>query len=94
MLIGAFLDALGGSLMLSMISAIMQPDIIDRSELVAKVYHVFNLHSYRTFVILCIVAVIIVYVINDLFLIGEYYIQYRFIFNNRFVTQKRLLTFL
>ncbi len=91
MLIGAFLEVLGVSLMIPLISAIMKPDIIETNEMVRRVCQIFDLHSHRTFVILCIVALILVFVIKDLFLIGEYYIQYRFIYNNRFVTQKKLL---
>lgn len=91
MLIGAFLEVLGVSLMIPLVGAIMNPDIIETNEMVKWVCGFFDLHSHRTFVILCIAALILVFVIKDLFLIGEYYIQYRFIYNNRFATQKKLL---
>ena len=91
MLIGAFLEVLGVSLMIPLVGAIMQPDIIETNEIVAWICGVFDLHSHRTFVILCIVSLIIVFVVKDLFLIGEYYIQYRFIYNNRFASQRKLL---
>lgn len=91
MLIGAAFETIGVSLMLPLITAIMEPDIIETNKTVAWVCSIFDLHSYRTFVVLCIIALIIVYVVKDLFLIFEYNMQYRFTFNNRFLIQRRLL---
>lgn len=91
MLIGAFLEVLGVSLMLPLVTAIMQPDIIESNELVKRVCELFDLHSHQTFVIVCIAALIIVFVVKDLFLMIQYYVQARFVYNNRFATQRRLL---
>lgn len=91
MLIGAALETIGVSLMLPLMTAVMQPDIIETNKTVAAVCSFFDLHSYRTFVILCIGALIFVYVVKDLFLIFQYNMQYRFTYNNRFLTQRRLL---
>ncbi len=91
MLIGAVFETIGVSLMLPLVTAIMNPAIIETNAAVAWVCNVFDLHSYRTFVVLCIIALILVYVIKDSFLIFQYNMQYRFAFNNRFLTQRRLL---
>ena len=91
MLVGAILEVLGVSLMLPLLSAIMQPDIIEKNEVVKQICKILDLHSHRTFTIICIIALIIIFIIKDLFLIIQYYIQYRFTFNNRFATQKKLL---
>lgn len=91
MVIGAFLETLGVTLMVPMMTAIMQPDIIETNEMVAWVCGILDLHSHTTFVIVCIAALIVVFIIKDLFLIGEYYVQTRFISNNRFKTQVMLL---
>ncbi len=91
MLVGAILEVLGVSLMLPLLSAIMQPDIIEKNEVVKQICKILDLHSHSTFTIICIIALIIIFIIKDLFLIIQYYIQYRFTFNNRFATQKKLL---
>lgn len=91
MLMGAFLEVLGVSLMLPLVSALMQPNIIETNEIVKWVCGVFDLHSHRTFVIICIGALILIYVIKDIFLMLQYYVQYHFVYNNRFATQQRLL---
>ena len=91
-IIGAFLEVIGVSLMLPLITAIMQPDIIKTNQYIAYVCNVFDLHSHRTFVIVCIIAVIFVFIFKDLFLMMEYYIQARFVYNNQFVMQQRMLS--
>jgi ABC-type multidrug transport system fused ATPase/permease subunit len=89
--IGAFLEVLGVGLMLPLVKAIMQPDIIERNEIIKWVCGVFDLHSHRTFVIVCIAALILIFIFKDVFLMAQYYVQARFVFNNRFATQQRLL---
>ena len=89
--IGAFLEVIGVSLMLPLITAIMQPDIIKTNKYIAYVCKILDLHSHRTFVIACIIAVIFVFIFKDLFLIIQYYIQARFVYNNQFATQQRML---
>ncbi|MBR6396079.1 MAG: hypothetical protein IKS09_03835, partial [Lachnospiraceae bacterium] len=54
--IGAFLEVLGVGLMLPLVTAIMQPDIIERNEIIKWVCGLLDLHSHRTFVIVCIAA--------------------------------------
>lgn len=90
-IIGAFLEVIGVSLMLPLITAIMQPDIIKSNIYIAYICNILDLHSHRTFVIVCIVAVIFVFIFKDLFLMMEYYIQARFVYNNQFAMQQRML---
>ncbi|MGP1433491.1 MAG: ABC transporter ATP-binding protein [Catonella sp.] len=89
--IGAFLEVIGVSLMLPLITAIMQPDIINTNKYIVYVCKVLDLHSHRTFVIVCIIAIILIFIFKDLFLIMQYYVQARFVYNNQFATQQRML---
>lgn len=91
MLISTALEVLGVSLMLPLVQAIMQPDIIETNKKIAWVCGVLDLHSHRTFVIVCLLALILVFIFKDLFIIFEYYVQTRFVYNNRFATQQRML---
>lgn len=90
MLFGAFLEVLGVSLMVPLMTAIMNPNIIEQNELIGKICAMLDLHSHKTFVIACIIALICVFIFKDLFLILQYYVQSRFVFNNRFAAQKKM----
>lgn len=91
MLVGAVLEIVGVSLMIPLMTAIMQPDIIESNAMVKWACELLGIGSHRTFVLVCIVALIVVFIVKDLYLMLQYYAQNSFVFNNRFSTQKRLL---
>ena len=91
MVIGAFLETLGVGLILSLVSAITTPDIIMTNKYAKLVCEIFDLHATRTFMIVVIAALIFVYIFKNVYLFVEYYVQYRFICNNRFAVQCRLM---
>ena len=91
MLAGGALEALGVTLVLPLITTIMDPNIIETNVKINQVCMALNIHTYQTFVILCIIALVVVFIFKDLFLVFEYYVQTKFVFNNRFSVQRRLL---
>lgn len=91
MVIGAFLETLGVGLILPLVSAITTPDIIHTNKYAKMVCEMFDLHATRTFMIVVIAELIFVYIFKNLYLFLEYYVQYRFICNNRFSVQCRLM---
>ena len=50
-----------------------------------------DLRAHRAFVVVCIIVLIAVFIVKDAFLMLVYYIQARFVFNNRFATQQKVL---
>lgn len=91
MILGAFLEMIGVSLMIPLVSAIMQPNIIEENVYVEKVCAWFGISSNKSFMIICIVTLIAVYIVKDLYLLLEYYVQYRFIYNNQLALQETIL---
>lgn len=91
MAVGAILETLGVGLILPLVSAVTTPDVIESNETIKSICEFFDLHSVRTFMILMIVILIFVYIFKNLFLLLEYYVQCRFICNNRFAVQRKLL---
>lgn len=91
MVIGAFLETLGVGLILPLVTAITTPDFIEKNEYAKLVCEFLDLHAARTFLIAVISALIFVYIFKNLYLFLEYYVQYRFICNNRFSVQRSLM---
>ena len=91
MIVGAFWETLSVGLILPLVSAVTTPDIIESNDKVKWVCDVFDLQSSKTFMILVIGALILVYLFKNVYLFGEYYVQYRFICNNRFAVQRQLM---
>lgn len=91
MLIGAGFEVISVSMMLPLVTAIMNPDIITENAFCVWVCEKFGIATHVDFVIWCIIALIIIFIVKAAYLTFEYSIQYRFVFNNRFMTQSRLL---
>lgn len=91
MVIGAFLETLGVGLILPLVTAITTPDFISTNQYAKMVCKLMDLHTTRTFLIVVIAALIFVYVFKNVYLFLEYYVQYRFICNNRFSVQRQLM---
>lgn len=92
MLIGACFEALGVSMMLPLVTAVMNPDIVKENKFCAWICGVFGITNHVDFVIGCIIVLVIIFIVKAVYLTFEYSIQYRFVFNNRFMTQTRLLS--
>lgn len=91
MLIGGILETLSVSLILPLVTAIMQPDFIETNKYAKMVCELFDLHSANTFMIIVIIGLIVIYIGKNLFLYLEYYAQTRFVCNNRYALQQRLM---
>lgn len=89
-LFGAFLEALGVSLMVPFITAVMNPDIINSNSIIIEICKKLDINSHRTFAVFCIILIVAVFIFKNLFLVFQYYLQARFVYNNRFLTQQRI----
>ena len=79
MLIGAALETIGTSLILPLITAATSPDSVLGNKYMRGVYNFFHLDSVNSFLIMCVVLLIIVFICKNLFLFFMYRIQYRFV---------------
>lgn len=91
MLIGGVLETMSVSLVLPLVTAIMQPDFINTNKYAKIACKIFDLHSTNTFMIIVIVGLIIMYIAKNVFIYLQYYTQTRFVCNNRFALQQRLV---
>lgn len=91
MVAGAFLETIGISLVVPLVTAITQPKLLEENELVHKVSKIFRLQSINSFIVWLIIVLILLFAFKNLFLYFEYQLQYRFVYNYRFNIQKKLL---
>lgn len=91
MLLGAVFEVCGVSLMVPLVTSIINENILQENVYIAKVCELFHIRSHTGFVMLCILALIFLYAIKTAYLIFEYYFLYRFIGNNQFKVQEILL---
>lgn len=91
MLIGGILETFSVSLIYPFMNMIMSPDEMMQKWYIVKVCDLFSIDSYRVFLVLFAVVIAATYILKNIYLLFEYNVQYRFVYGNMFLMQKRIL---
>lgn len=92
MLIGGVLETCSVTLIIPLVTAMTQPNIIQTNQYARWICDSFHIHSTNQFAVLMIISLAIIFIGKNLFLLWEYYFQYKFVFYNRYKIQKKILT--
>lgn len=90
MLIGGGLETLGVSMIIPLASAILDSDNLSKNPIVKRVCAILKFENMTQFLAFLICIVILVFVLKNLFLMFQYYVQYRFVCNNKYIIQTKL----
>lgn len=90
--IGGFMELLGVSLIMPLVTIIMEPTIIESNKWAMLICNVLGISHHSTFVLFLLLTLIIVYIIKNLYLIMMYSFQYRFTYNNQRHLALKLMT--
>lgn len=88
--VGAFFEMLGVSLMVPLVTAMIEPEIVTKNTVIATVCTIFGIHNHRGFIILCISAMLAVYVVKALFLIFRNSYTRNYVYQSRFRMQQKV----
>lgn len=91
MLIGAVLETMSVSLVVPLITALMQDDFMQTNKAAILFCNITGISTMREFVLVIIISLIVIFILKDAFLFFEYYVQTQFICRNRMQTQRRLM---
>ncbi len=91
MIIGAFLETLGVSLIIPVMTSILNPEFFEKNAFAQIICNMFDLHSAKTFLIVTLMMMVFVFIFKKIFLYFEYYVQQRFICNNKVLMQKEIM---
>lgn len=91
MIIGAGFETLGVSMIVPLMTTLMEPDFFSKNRYAVLVSEALDIHSSKTFVMALLLAMMAVFIIKNIFLYLEYYVQQRFVCNNRTWLQRRIM---
>lgn len=91
MIIGGFVEMLSVTLIVPFTEAVVNPDSINNNSYVKMICQMFHLDSYRMFLVFLAIVMALVYIVKNLFLLFQMNIQQRFVYQNRFRMQQKLL---
>ena len=90
MFIGAVIELMGVSFIMPLVDLISNPDAIN-NENYRIVGEIFSLHTLNQYSVFFAAALIVVYIFKNAYLIVEYDIQYRYVYNGQRDLMKRML---
>ena len=88
MLIGAILEAFSVAAILPVVKVVLTPDTVLNNKYIAGVYNAFHFPNEKVFGVVIMVALVIIFVVKNIFIHWEYKLLYRFIFTNQFSTSE------
>ncbi len=91
MLIGGVLESLGIAMIAPVMQVVIDPQKVEESKLLSGIYNLFNLSSTTQLAALIMVALILVFVIKNIFLYFMNVVQLRFVYTNQFATSRRMM---
>lgn len=90
-IIGAILETVGVSMILPIVTAVVEPDVFTSNKLVILISDLLGLESLEEFVITMIIALIVIFVLKNMYLLFMYHVQHTFICNSQFLISRDLL---
>ena len=92
-LIGSFIELLGVSAIMPLVSVVTDNSIIETNAKYKLVADILNIHDAKTYVLVMALVLIIVYIIKNVYICLQYNFQYRFVYNNQRRMSKKMLEY-
>lgn len=91
MLIGGVLESLGIALIVPIMKVVVSPEKVQESKYLSFIYNGLNLTSTTQLAAIIMVALILVFVVKNIFLYFLNVVQLRFVYTNQFATSRRMM---
>lgn len=91
MLIGGIMESISVSLMLPLVTAVMDMEGWRDKWYAAILCSIFHIEEQRDYVICLLLIMIAIFVVKNVYLVVEYYVQYGFVTKNRVKLQREIM---
>lgn len=86
MVISAFLQTAGVGMLVEVMQIVIDPEAVQHSRVAEACYEIMGVESYRTFSIIVMVLLILVFVVKNLFTYVQQKLTLSFVYTNQFRT--------
>lgn len=91
MILGAFLETMGVSMVVPLVLIVTQPGVIERNPILKAVCNMCGIYTEKTLVLAVIAGLAVIFILKGFFLLAEYQMQFKFVHENKLSMQRRLL---
>lgn len=91
MIISAFLQTAGVGMLVNVVNVVVDRDILEKSSVVAGLYEFLGCTDYRSFSVMVMALLILIFVVKNLFLFLQQKLTLSFVYTNQFRTSERMM---
>ena len=91
MVLGAFLQTAGVGMLVQVVSVVVDPQAVEKSELVGWFYHFLGCRDFQSFSVTVMVFLIVVFAVKNVFLFVQQKLTFAFVYTNQFRTSERMM---
>ena len=91
MLVGGVLESLSISVVIPVVSVLLDPNAVESNQLFALIYKGLHLQNTTQFTVVMLIALIGAFVLKNLFLFLQNVVQLKFVYVNQFATSRRMM---
>lgn len=91
MLIGAVMEAASVGLIIPVVTVVVSPDSLEKYSFIRWFYSTFRVTSAKQFTVIVMAALILIFILKNVFLFWQQKRMYHFVYTNQFYTAERLL---
>lgn len=91
MVIGAILQTAGVGMLVQVVTVVIDPQAVEKSGLVKRVYDFIGFSDYSSFSILVMAMLVVVFVVKNAFLFLQQKLTFAFVYTNQFRTSERMM---
>ena len=91
MIFGAILEACSVSMVIPVVGVVIDENSVTKYEIVGKVYNALHMRSVTQFALLMMAALILIFIVKNIYLYWQMKFMYRFVYTNQFRTSERMM---
>ncbi|MCI6715520.1 MAG: ABC transporter transmembrane domain-containing protein, partial [Lachnospiraceae bacterium] len=91
MLVGGVLESLGVTMLVPIITVVLDPVKVEENKYLSAIYHGLDLQNTTQFAVVMLAAFVGVIVIKNIFLFCQQKVQLKFVYTNQFATSRRMM---
>lgn len=91
MLVGGVLESLGVTMLVPIITVVLDPVKVEENKYLSAIYHGLNLQNTTQFAVVMLAAFVGVIVVKNIFLFCQQKVQLKFVYTNQFATSRRMM---
>lgn len=91
MLVGGMLESLGVSMLVPIVTVVMDPEAVSESDILSSIYEALGMESNAQFAMFLLLSFVGMTIVKNVYLFFQQKAQLKFVYTNQFATSRRMM---